>query len=172
MGPAWSCSLCCLPGASSISQGSHCCRLHRRMEKLAHLPRGWPLPAWGEMSQGYKVSSPGLPPTPSNTHGGWVAVPTQLRRVLGRQQVPAGLSWPGLGSREAGRGLKNGSVGTEWGHPMSPQPWTTRTFQRSQRPGWMGAGAPVLTTFMSQGWHWHQVLLLCLHKASPEVRWQ
>lgn len=93
-----------------MSRGSHCCRLHRRREEPAHLPRGQPLPAWGEMSQGYKASSPGLPPTPNSTHGGRVAVPTQLRRVLGRQQVPAGLSWPGLGSGEA-MGWKNGSAG-------------------------------------------------------------
>lgn len=116
---AGSCSLCSSSSASSVSRGSRCCRLHRRREKPAHLPRGWPLPAWGEMSQGYKVSSPGLPPTPSSTHGGRVAAPTQLRRVLGRQQVPAGLSWPALGSGEA-IGWKNVAVGQSGDSYLTP----------------------------------------------------
>lgn len=117
--PQSNCSLCSSSSASSVSRGSHCCRLQRRREKPSPLPRGWPLPAWGEMSQGYKVSSPGFLPTPSNTHGGRVAAPTQLRRVLGRQQVPAGLSWPDLGSGEP-MGWKNGSVGQSGDGYLTP----------------------------------------------------
>lgn len=48
-----------------------------------------------------------------------MAVPTQLRRVLGRQQVPAGLSWPGLGSGEA-MGWKNGSAGQSGDSYLTP----------------------------------------------------
>lgn len=65
------------------------------------------------MSQGHKSfpHPPCFPPPPSSsTHGGRGAVPTQLRRALGRQQVPGGLSCPAWGSGEA-TGRQRGSVG-------------------------------------------------------------
>lgn len=50
-------------------------------------------------------------------------MPTQLHRVLGRQQAPAGLSWPGLGSGEM-RGRKSGSTGQSGGWLSPPSPAT------------------------------------------------
>lgn len=117
------------------------------------------------MSQEHQSCPPWFPPAPSSsTHGGRAAVPTQLRRAPGRQQVPAGLSCPPWGSEEA-TGQQRGSVGQNADLGLgchTPAPLWAQ--------GWGSRGLTTFTPWVrGAGRRRHQVLLLRPHEASPEV---